>query len=310
MLRRLLQFTILMAGLAFSCPAIAETQGKLSVVATFSILGDLTRQIGGDAIALTTLVGPNSDAHAFEPTAESQRAVAGAKVIIANGLGLEPWLDRLIDASAFKGELVEATSGIEPLASAETQEHEEDGEDEHGHDHSGADPHAFQDPKLVLTYIENIEAGLAKAAPEAADTFRKNADDLKRRFRALDAELTASLGALPPENKRILTSHDAFQYFGRAYGIDFIAVQGLTTEAEPSAQDLKKIVEQIKGGEIKAIFIENMNDPRFVQSLAADTGAAVGGDLYSDALSAPAGPAADLLSLYRYNAAELLKVLK
>lgn len=303
MLRGFMRLAGLVIGLVL-VPGLAAADGKLPVVATFSILGDLTQQIGGDAIALTTLVGPDSDAHAFEPTADSQRAVAGAKVLVANGLGLEPWLSRLIDASTFKGELVEATTGIEPLASTE---HAEEGEDDH---HDGADPHAFQDPKLVLTYIDNIEAALAKAAPDSAESFRKNADDLKARFRALDAELTASLGGLPPENKRILTSHDAFQYFGRAYGIDFIAVQGLTTEAEPSAQDLKNIVEQIKGGNIKAIFIENMNDPRFVQSLAADTGAVVGGDLYSDALSASSGPAADLLSLYRYNAAELLKVLK
>ncbi|MDY0870323.1 metal ABC transporter solute-binding protein, Zn/Mn family [Dongia rigui] len=302
--------TGLAAGLLLSVPAIAEADGKLPVVATFSILGDLTQHIGGDAIALTTLVGPDSDAHAFEPTAESQRAVAGARVLVANGLGLEPWLDRLIDASTFKGELVEATTGIEPLASTEAEEPAAEGEGAHDHDHGGPDPHAFQDPKLVLTYIDNIAAGLAKAAPESAGAFRKNAEDLKARFRALDTELSASLGSLPSENKRILTSHDAFQYFGRAYGIDFVAVQGMSTEAEPSAQDLKNIVEQIKGGDIKAIFIENMNDPRFVESLAADTGAVVGGDLHSDALSAPGGPAADLLSLYRYNAAELLKVLK
>lgn len=310
MSRVFLRLVGLVVGLLLSAPSLAGADEKLPVVATFSILGDLTQQIGGDAIALTTLVGPDSDAHGFEPTAESQRAVAGAKVLVANGLGLEPWLGRLIDASTFQGELVEATTGIEPLASLEPEEHEEEGETADDHAHDGADPHAFQDPKLVLTYIDNIEAGLAKAAPASADAFRKNAEELKARFRALDAELTASLGSLPAENRRILTSHDAFQYFGRAYGIDFIAVQGLTTEAEPSAQDLKNIVEQIKDGNIKAIFIENMNDPRFVQSLAADTGATVGGDLYSDALSGPSGPAADLLSLYRYNAAELLKVLK
>jgi zinc/manganese transport system substrate-binding protein len=306
MLRGWLRLVGLMVGLLLWAPAMAGADDKLPVVATFSILGDLTQKIGGDAIVLTTLVGPDSDAHGFEPTADSQRVVAGAKVLVANGLGLEPWLGRLIDASAFEGELVEATAGIEPLASIEPEEQEEEGEGTH----VGADPHAFQDPKLVLTYIDNIAAGLAKAAPASAESFRRNAEDLKARFRALDAELTASLGALPPESKRILTSHDAFQYFGRAYGIDFIAVQGMTTEAEPSAQDLKNIVEQIKGGDIKAIFIENMNDPRFIQSLAADTGAVVGGDLYSDALSASSGPAADLLSLYRYNAAELLKALK
>jgi len=302
---RFLRLAGLAVGWFLSAATLANASDKLPVVATFSVLGDLTQKIGGDAIALTTLVGADSDAHAFEPTAENQRVVAGAKVLIANGLDFEPWLERLLDASAFKGELVEATTGIEPLASIEGDD--EHAEDDHGH---GADPHAFQDPKLVLTYIDNIEAGLAKAAPDDAGLFKQNAEKLKAQFRALDAELTASLGALPPESKRILTSHDAFQYFGRAYGIEFVAIQGLSTEAEPSAQDLKHIVEQIKGGAIKAIFIENMNDPRFVQSLATDTGAAVGGNLYSDALSPSDGPAADLLSLYRYNAAELLKVLK
>lgn len=272
-------------------------QDRLPVVATFSILGDLTQRIGGDAISLTTLVGPDQDAHGFEPTAESQRAVAGAKLMIANGLGFEPWLERLVEAAAFNGKLVEATHGITPLAS-------------HGEEQAEGDPHAFQDPKMVLKYIDNIAAGLAEGTPAQAALFRKNAEDLKQQFRALDAELAATLGALPAAQKRVLTSHDAFQYFGHAYGIEFVGVQGINTEAEPSARDLKRIVEQIQSGEIKAVFIENMNDPRFVESLAKDTGIKVGGDLYSDALSAADGPASDLLSLFRHNQDELLKVLR
>ena len=256
----------------------AKAEEKLPVVATFSILGDLTQKIGGNAISLTTLVGPNEDAHAFDPTADAQRAVAGAKVLVVNGLGFEPWLDRLVDAAAFRGKLVEATSGITPLAwtgEEEGHDHEAEGEAHEGeeHVHDAVDPHAFQDPKLVLTYIENIAAGLEEAAPSHAAEFRKNADTLKQEFRALDAELTATLGKLPAAQKRILTSHDAFQYFGHAYGIEFIGVQGVSTEAEPSAQDLKHIVEQIQSG------IENMNDPRFIETLAADTGIKVGGDL-------------------------------
>lgn len=297
-------------GLLLSAPTGAIADTKLAVVATFSILGDLTGKIGGDAINLTVLVGPGADTHTFEPTAETQRAIASAKVLVANGLGLEPWLDRVVDASTFSGELVEATSGIEPLASVEGEVGEQAGENGHDHDHGAVDPHAFQDPRLVLTYIDNIAVGLAKAAPEHADIFRKNAEALKSEFRALNSELTASIGSLPPESKRVLTSHDAFQYFGHAYGITFIGIQGVTTDAEPSARDLKKIIEQIKSGAIKAVFIENMNDPRFVEGLAADTGVTVGGSLYSDALSEADGPAADLLSLYRHNAAELLKALK
>lgn len=291
-----------------TAPVFAE--GKVPVVATFSIVGDLTQRIGGDAISLTTLVGPDEDAHVFEPSADAQRAVAGAKLLIANGLGFEPWLARLTEAAAFKGTLVEATKGIKPLAWTGEEEKEGDAVAAEDHDHDAVDPHAFQDPKLVLTYIDNIAAGLAEVAPADAATFQKNADDLKLQFRALDADLTASIGILPAEKKRVLTSHDAFQYFGHAYGIAFIGVQGMSTESEPSAQDLKRIVEQIKAGKINAVFIENMNDPRFIESLAADTGIAVGGDLYSDALSGPDGPAGDLLSLYRHNQSELLKALK
>jgi zinc/manganese transport system substrate-binding protein len=151
---------------------------------------------------------------------------------------------------------------------------------------------------------------LAKAAPAHREAFMANAETLKAEFRALDAELANSLGALPPDRKRVLTSHDAFGYFGRAYGISFIGVQGLSTDSEPSAQDLKSIVEQIKGGGIKAVFIENMTDPRFIEGIAADTGATVGGDLFADALSTAEGPAGDLLSLFRHNAGQLLKALQ
>lgn len=281
-------------------------QDQLPVVATFSIVGDLTQKIGGDAISLTILVGPDEDAHAFEPTADAQRAVAGARVLIANGLGFEPWLDRLVEAAAFNGNVIVATNGITPLPSVET-EHEEVGA---ATDHAAADPHAFQDPKRVLAYIDSIAAGLEEAAPASAGLFRRNAEALKQQFRALDADLMATIGALPAARKRVLTSHDAFQYFGRAYGVQFVGVQGVSTEMEPSAQDLRHIVEQINSGKIKAVFIETMNDPRFIETLAKDTGTRIGGDLYSDALSTPDGPASDLMSLFRHNQKELLKALQ
>ncbi len=317
---RFLSFVALILGFLAIAPTWAVSAEPVKVVATFSIVADLTKKIGGDAVSLTTLVGPGTDAHTFEPTADAQRAVAGAQLIVANGLGFEPWLDRLIEAAGFKGDLVIATKGIEPLAwtGEEEHEHEEgaeegaegDHEHEHEHEHEAADPHAFQDPKLVLTYIANIEAGLSAADPSHADTFSANAEALKTEFKKLDADLTASLGSLPAKDKRILTSHDAFQYFGHAYGIEFIGVQGVSTDSEPSAQDLKNIVQQIKEGGIRALFLENMTDPRFIETVAADTGASLGGELYSDALSAADGPAPDLLSLFRHNQAELLKALQ
>lgn len=295
--------------LATATPTFA--QEKARVVATFSILGDLTQRIGGDKIELVTLVGPDQDAHGFDPNARDQRTVAGADLVIANGLGFETWLDRLTEAAEFKGKLVMASAGIEPLPWKEhdEDEHEEEGE-EHDHAHESGDPHAFQDAHLVLTYIDNIAAGLAEVQPGDAALFTANAAALKAEFAALDADLKATLGALPAGQRHILTSHDAFGYFGRAYGIDFVALQGVSTDSEPSAQDLKRVVEEITSGGIRAVFLENMSDPRFVETLAEDTGVRVGGALYADALSGPDGPAPDLLSLIRYNQSELLKALQ
>lgn len=275
----------------------AQAAEKLKVVASFSILADLTQRIGGAAIDLTTLVGPDQDTHGFEPSAQDQRAVAGAELLVANGLGFETWLDHLTEAAGFKGRLVVASAGIEALPRA-------------GHDEGDVDPHAFQDARLVLRYIDNIVAGLVAAQPENAKLFQENAAALKAAFTALDAELKASFAALPAAHRRVLTSHDAFAYFGRAYGIDFVGLQGGSAGSEPTAQDLKEVIEQIEAGRLRAAFLENMTDPRFVETLAADTGIKVGGALYADALSGPDGPVPDLLSLFRHNQSELLKALQ
>lgn len=308
--------------LAVCCLLVAgvlpvSAQEKARVVATFSILGDLTQRIGGDAIDLVTLVGPDQDAHGFEPTAQNQRAVAAADLVVANGLGFETWLPRLTEAAAFQGRLVTASDGIEPLPWVEHDEHEhaEEGEDhdheeDHDHAHEGVDPHAFQDAHLVLTYIDNIAAGLRAIRPNDAALFTANAKALKAEFAALDADLKASFGALPAAQRRVLTSHDAFGYFARAYGIDFVGLQGISTDSEPTAQDLKRVIGEIESGGIRAVFLENMSDPRFIETLAADTGVKVGGALYADALSGPDGPAPDLLSLFRHNQSELLKALQ
>lgn len=270
-------------------------EARLRVVATFSIIADITRQIGGGSIDLVTLVGPDQDVHAFEPAGDDLRAVAGAGIVVANGLGMEPWLERLLGSSGFGGRLVVASHGITPMPVSGGV---------------GDNPHAFQDPVLVQSYIDNIAAGLSEADPENAAAFSGNAARLKQQFAELDAELRAAMGALPAGRKRILTTHDAFAYFGRAYGLQFIAIEGVGEAAEPSAQDLARIIGQVGAGDISAVFLENMNDPRFVENLASDTGIRVGGTLYSDALSKSGGPAADLLSLFRHNERELLQALR
>jgi zinc/manganese transport system substrate-binding protein len=289
-------------------PALAED--KPVAVATFSIVADLTQRIAGDHVQVLTLVGPNGDAHVFEPGPKESAELAGADLLIANGLGFEPWLERLEDASSFKGKVIVASDGVTPLAADEVHEaHEAETEEGH-HQHESVDPHAFQDLANAQIYVANIAKGLSASAPDHAADFKANADKLIAEIAALDQQLKADFGAIPEEKRRVLTSHDAFHYFGRAYGIEFVSVQGLSTEAEPTADDLVKVVRQARDGHLSAIFLENMSDPRLAEMVAQESGVRVGGALYADALSDSSGPAPDYLSLIRYNAQQLLAAMQ
>ena len=301
---------VLAACMIVSGPVLA--QDRPVAVATFSILADLTQRVAGDHAQVLTLVGPNGDAHVFEPGPKESAELAHADLLIANGLGFEPWLQRLEDASGFKGRVIVASDGVAPLAAEEEHEgeaHEEEAEEE-GHHHEGVDPHAFQDLANARIYVANIAKGLSEAAPDHAADFKANADKLIAEIAALDQQLKADFGAIPQEKRRVLTSHDAFHYFGRAYGIEFVSVQGLSTEAEPTADDLAKVVRQARDGHLSAIFLENMSDPRLAETVAQESGVRMGGELYADALSDPGGPAPDYLSLIRYNAKQLLAAMQ
>lgn len=297
--------TVLAACILASGTALA--QDKPVAVATFSILADLTQRVAGDHAQVLTLVGPNGDAHVFEPGPRESAELAQADLLIANGLGFEPWLERLEDASGFKGKVIVASDGIAPLAADEEHEAEEH-EEEEGRE--GIDPHAFQDLANAQIYVANIAKGLSEVAPTHAADFKVNADKLIAQIAALDRELKADFGAIPRERRRVLTSHDAFRYFGRAYGIEFVSVQGLSTEAEPTADDLVRVVRQARDGLLSAIFLENMGDPRLAETVAQESGVRMGGALYADALSEADGPAPSYLSLIRNNAQQLLSVMQ
>jgi zinc/manganese transport system substrate-binding protein len=299
-MKRLAWLALVAGSLAFGT---AQAEDKPVAVATFSILADLTQRVAGDHAQLLTLVGPNGEAHVFEPGAKQSAELAEADLLIANGLGFEPWLQRLEDASGFKGRLVLASDGVTPLAAGDHEGEEE----EH---HEGTDPHAFQDLANTQIYVANIAKGLAEIAPDHAADFKANADKLIAEIAALDQQLKTDFSAIPQEKRRVLTSHDAFHYFGRAYGIEFVSVQGLSTEAEPTADDLVKVVRQARDGHLSAIFLENMSDPRLAETVAQESGVRMGGELYADALSDPSGPAPDYLSLIRYNAKQLLAAMQ
>jgi len=316
------------AALAFAAPAFA--QEKLNVIATFSILGDIVANVGGDRVEVTTLVGPDGDAHVFQPAPADAQAVAGAQVIVANGLGFEGWMDRLVEASGTKATIISASEGIAPIAfgeekhdhaegeahdhdHAEGEAHDHDHAKEEagheGHDHGAFDPHAWQSVTNVAIYVGNIERGLAAADPAGAEIYKVNAAAYLAELDALDAEIRAAVAALPEDRRTVVTSHDAFGYFAADYGLTFVAPQGVSTEAEASAQDVAALITQIREAGIAAVFVENIADRRLLDQIAAETGAAIGGTLYSDALSAADGPAATYLAMMRHNLGQLMGAL-
>jgi zinc/manganese transport system substrate-binding protein len=290
-----------LAVLAAFLPGLAAADGKPKVVATFTIIGDLVQAVGGDAVTVTTLVGPDGDAHVFEPRPSDLAAVAEADLVVSNGLGMEPWLERLIESAGYQGKLLVASEGVVPLPFKEEA------------DSSGTmpdDPHAFQDLSNGRLYVKNIAAALATLTPKDAASIAARAAQLDSEMAAMDAELKAKLGALPAANRRILTSHDAFHYFAKAYGLDIQSIQGVSTDSEPSAADLAEIARQAKAGQVKAIFLENMSSPQLAQTISSESGVPVGGELVADALTKPDGPAPHYLDMFRYNLAELIKVLQ
>jgi zinc/manganese transport system substrate-binding protein len=267
---------------------------KLPVVTSFSILADMVHQVGGVHVQITNMVGPDADAHTYEPTPEDAKALLKAKVIIKNGLGFEPWLDRLVTSTDSKAPVISASRGVIPRSL------DEDGE-------TVADPHAWHNLANAELYA-NITKALIAADPANKADYERNSQTYLKQIYALLAEAKRKLGALPPGNRKIVTSHDAFGYLGQAYGIDFIAPQGLSTEREPSAAEVAALITQIRQAKVKAVFMENIKDARLLKQIADESGAHIGGTLYSDALAA-SGPASTFTGLFEYNLNTLYKAL-
>ena len=281
-----------------ACVGPAAAQDKLHVAATFSILGDVVKSIGGDRVDVTMLVGPNADAHVFSPSPADARKLAAAKLIVMNGLGYEGWIDRLVKASGSKAPVVTASKGVKPRRMT----------DSHGHGH-GSDPHAWQSVANVKLYATNIRDGLVAADPAGKSLYEANAAAYVAKLDALEREVRDGVAKIPAERRRVITTHDAFGYFKDAYGLDFIAPQGVSTESEPSAKDVARIISQIKRQKIPAIFLENISDPRLLKRISDETGARIGGTLHSDALTDEKGPAPTYIDLIRHNLKQIAGAL-
>jgi zinc/manganese transport system substrate-binding protein len=269
-----------------------RAEERLNVVASFSILADFVMNVGGDKVNVTPLVGPNGDIHVYAPAPSDAKTVGDVKLLVINGLGLEGWLPRLVQSSGSRAAIVTASNGVVPL--------------KHG---SEADPHAWQSVANAKIYVANIRDALAAADPADAAAFRASAERYLAELDALDAEVRAAVAKIPPARRKVISTHNAFGYFAAAYGIEFIAPSGVSTENEPGARDIAAIIRQIKAEKIPAVFLENISDDRLIRRIAAESGAKVGGTLYSDSLTGEKGPAPTYIDLVRHNIKALTSAL-
>lgn len=293
--------------LALASPALwAQAAAPVKAVASFSILGDLVRQVGGDRVAVEVLVGPGSDAHVFQPTPAQAKLVGQAQIVFSNGLGFEGWMSRLLGTAGYKGRHVVASRGIKPLHNEEAGEHKGHG----GHGHEEADPHAWQSVPNVMAYVGNIAKGLCEADASGCDSYQRNAATYNAGLKALDTDIRALWAAIPATQRKVITSHDAFGYYASAYGVKFLAPQGVSTDSEASAKGVVQLVRQIKKEQIKALFVESISDPRLIAQIGRETGVKPAGELFSDSLSDAKGPAPSYLTMMRFNTTALTQAVR
>lgn len=286
----------LLIALALWLPLSLQAAEKLQVVTSFSILADLSREVGGEHIELTNLVDADADAHVYEPSPDDAKALLRADLIVANGLGFEPWLERLLASSEPKGKRIDASAGVVPLML------DEDGE-------ADPDPHAWQSLTNAEIYVRNIAKALGELDPANLNVYIERRDAYLARLHALLKKADAQIAGLPASQRKVVTSHDAFGYLGQAWQLKFIAPQGLSTHDEPSAAEVAALIRQIRNEGVRAVFVENIRDPRLIRQIADEAGAKVGGILYSDAL-ASAGPASTYLGMFEHNLDTLMAALK
>jgi zinc/manganese transport system substrate-binding protein len=285
-MRRFQLLLVCLALAASASPLRAQDrqQDRLNVVASFSIIGDFVENVGGERVHVMTLVGPDGDVHVYTPAPADAKKIADAKLLVINGLGLEGWLPRLLQASGSKAPIITATKGIAPLKLG-----------------SDADPHAWQSVINAKIYVANIRDALMAADPADAGAFRANADRYLAKLDGLDREVRDTTAQISPSHRKVISTHDAFGYFAAAYGIEFIAPLGVSTESEASAGDIADIITQVKASKIPAVFLENISDPRLMRRISAETGARIGGTLYSDSLTGEKGEAPTYIELVRHN---------
>lgn len=280
-----LPVALALAGIVLAPMAMAKT---VNTVASFSVLADIVKEVGGEHVKVKSLVGPDGDPHSFEPTPQDSQALARADVVFVSGLGLEGWMDRLITASDYKGKVIVSSQGIA------TRSMEEEGK-------TVTDPHAWNSMKNGAVYANNVMNALIAADPDDANYFRQRGSAYISQLNKLDSWAAERFAAIPQTRRKVLTSHDAFGYFGQRYGVSFMSPVGFSTESEASASDVAGLITQLKTEHIHSYFIENQTDPRLVKQIASASGAKPGGELFPEALSKKGGVAETYVAAFKHN---------
>lgn len=262
----------------------AQAAERVKLVASFTILADFAKNAGGDRVSVTSLVGADGDAHVYAPSPSDAKKIAEARLLVVNGLGFEGWLPRLVQSSGGRAHIVEASKGVAPRKPG-----------------SHVDPHAWQSVANAKIYAANIRDALVAVDPEGADIYRGNTETYLKQLDVLEREVRNAIAAIPEARRKVISTHDAFGYFAEAYGVAFIAPQGVSTDSEASARDVAAIIRQIRAEKIPAVFLENVSDPRLMRRIAAETGARLGGALYSDSLTGAKGDAPTYIDMVRHN---------
>lgn len=270
---------------------------KIKVIASFSILGDLVNQVGGDHVEVKTLVGPDQDVHVYEPSPEDAKNLTLAQIVFINGLNFESWLTRLMKSAVYKRPVVTATKGIIPRVPSKCCHHTE------------PDPHGWHNVQHAKVYVHNIKKGLQKIDPKHASYYEKRAKAYLKKLDDLEVWIRKTLKTKKNVKHEVITAHAAFGYLEDAYGISFLSPIGVSTDAEPSTRDMMRLIDYIKKHNIKIVFLENLSNKKLIEQIQNETGAAIGGVLYSDGLSHPNGPAADYISMMRHNVGLISQVV-
>jgi zinc/manganese transport system substrate-binding protein len=314
--RRASLFSSIGLALATLSPGLqAQTQAPIRAVASFSILGDMVQKVGGDRVVVEVLVGPGGDAHVFQPKPSQAKLIGQAQIVFSNGLGFEGWMSRLLNTAKYKGRHMVVSEGVKPIEAEGGHEqdrtnHKDHGKKGHGHDHGEIDPHAWQSVPNAMAYVGNIAKGLCEADAAGCDNYKRNAAAYSSELKALDTDIRALWAAIPAAQRRVITSHDAFGYYAKEYGVSFLAPQGVSTDSEASAKGVAQLVRQIKKEQIKALFVENISDPRLIAQIGRETGVKPAGELFSDALSDGKGPASSYVAMMRTNTAVLARAIR